>query len=110
MLKVHKTTGLAMSLTHEFFIHREGELNKWERQGEIELEGFLKKNDLTVSSLIDAGLLGEKGIQSTSDIFNYQLKDTGKPYLHEMRRFQLLFVKKGKAQALLDAIGNTHKK
>ena len=53
MLKVQKVTDLAMSLTHDFFRHREAELNKWGSLCEIELEGFLKKHGVTVSALIE---------------------------------------------------------
>jgi hypothetical protein len=96
-----------MCLTLEFFQDREAARQRYEQRGEVELEIFLEKHGLTTESCMVAGLLQSKHRQSTVELMSYEVSDFGTKYLREVRRHQLILVRRQKGLEMLEVIGRS---
>ena len=88
-------------LRSDYFDEREEAKRKYELKGEIDLEVFLEEHRLTEKALVRAGLLKGKHIVSTADLSDYEVSETGKRYLREVKRHQLRMIRNKRCAALL---------
>ena len=96
-----------MCLGPEFFDAWEEQLRSSEARGELELAAFLKAKRIPFHRVMMAGLLQMRETISTADLDPFILSKLGRTFLREDKNCQIIFVRKARQTAFLQAIRAT---
>jgi len=89
-----------MSLTQEYFQHRSEIQKQYCGKGYIPLDLFLEKYKISEDQLYQCGLIADKHIISTTDIYKYDLTLLGKKYFKSLKSYQLIMLKSAQQDTL----------
>jgi hypothetical protein len=91
-------------LCSEFFDTRERVQRACEARGEQELDAFLRAHRISFERVLQARLLEFRGTMSTAELSSFTLARSGRFLLREDRSCQLVFVRRTRQAALLQAL------
>jgi len=95
-----------MSLTKLFFDKRQSVLESFISKGYTDIDDFEDMYSIKIVQLYEAGLLSERTILSTTDLYDYHVNSKGKKYMQEVKDQELILVKPNCANELADAVTN----
>lgn len=93
-----------MCLTYAYFEARCAKYDALAAKGCAAVEDVMEEHGLPWSALERAGLVEQKPIQSTADLLDHQPTAAGRKYLRYQSNYDVMVVRKGKVDALLEAV------
>lgn len=93
-----------MSLTASFFIERSKTLDRYKILGYICIDEFEERYSLKIDKIFEAGLLSQRMVKSTTDLYDYHVNSKGKDFMKEIKDLELILVKPDSAKKLADAV------
>jgi len=93
-----------MCLTEQFFKEREKAREKYLTKGYIDLDDLFEDGRTSEDELFIVGFIQMKEEMSTAELNNWEVSEDGKRYLKEFKNPQLVLVKPGQLDALLQEI------
>ncbi len=95
-----------MSLTKSFFDKRQAVLEGLISEGYTDIDDFEDMYSIKIIQLYEAGLLNQRTILSTTDLYDYHVNNKGQKYMQEIIDLELILVKPNCANKLADAVTN----
>lgn len=93
-----------MCLTYAYFEARSAKYDALAAKGCVSVEDVMEEHGLPWSALERAGLVERKPLQSTADLLDHQPTAAGRKYLLFQSNYDVMVVRKGKVDALLEAV------
>lgn len=72
--------------------------------GYIDLDDFMKAHGVTREHLLKAGLIQEKVLNITADLFDFDISQQGKRWFKTIKSLQIIMIHRDSVEALLELI------
>lgn len=96
--------GEDISLDIQYFQERGEKQAVLAALGYIDLDHFMKAHGVTREHLLKAGLIQEKILHTTADLFDFDISQQGKRWFKTIKSLQIIMIHRGSVMALLEKI------
>ncbi|HEX7026841.1 MAG TPA: hypothetical protein VF268_06340 [Gammaproteobacteria bacterium] len=93
-----------MSLDMQYFQERGEKQATLEALGYVDLDAFMKMYHVTRDHLLQAGLIQEKILYTTADLFDFDVSQKGRRWFKTIKSLQIIMIHQDNMNALLQAI------